>query len=215
MRRSAYREPRCCLMDIAGFALAVLLIELTPGPNMAWLVALVLGEGRKAGLAAIGGVALGLLVNGLLSAIGASAVLTALPRAASFIGFAGAAMMLYLAWEAWRTSGETSPATIPRHSPHRHFFAGFGINLLNVKAALFFLSVAPQFVAGGAPGMQQAVTLALVSVAIATSIHLLLIYGASSIRPILLEPHRATLVRRVLALAMVGVAAWFVAGALR
>jgi threonine/homoserine/homoserine lactone efflux protein len=201
-------------MDLTGFALAVLLIELTPGPNMAWLVALVLGEGRKAGLAAIGGVALGLLANGLIAAVGASALLAALPQAASLVGFAGAAMMLYLAWEAWRASGETSPASVPREAPGRHFFAGFAINLFNPKAALFFLAVAPQFVAGGAPSIRQAITLALISVGIATAVHFLLIFGAASIRPVLLEPGRAKLVRRVLALAMVGVAAWFVAGAL-
>jgi threonine/homoserine/homoserine lactone efflux protein len=51
--------------DWAGFALAVLLIELTPGPNMAWLAALSLGQGRRAGLAAVAGIAIGLFVNAL------------------------------------------------------------------------------------------------------------------------------------------------------
>ncbi|NJS14308.1 MAG: hypothetical protein HC788_06405 [Sphingopyxis sp.] len=40
-------------MDLGGFALAVLLIELTPGPNMAWLVTLTLSQGRRAGLGAV------------------------------------------------------------------------------------------------------------------------------------------------------------------
>ena len=57
-------------MDIVGFALAVLLIELTPGPNMAWLSGLAATEGRRAGLSAVAGVALGLLVNGVLAALG-------------------------------------------------------------------------------------------------------------------------------------------------
>ena len=48
-------------MDIIGFALAVLLIELTPGPNMAWLAGLAATEGRRCGLSAVAGVALGLL----------------------------------------------------------------------------------------------------------------------------------------------------------
>jgi hypothetical protein len=55
------------MIDLAGFALAVLLIELTPGPNMAWLVTLTLAEGRRAGLGAITGIALGLAANALLS----------------------------------------------------------------------------------------------------------------------------------------------------
>jgi threonine/homoserine/homoserine lactone efflux protein len=57
-------------LDIGGFALAVLLIELTPGPNMAWLPGLAATEGRRGGLAAAAGVALGLLATGILAALG-------------------------------------------------------------------------------------------------------------------------------------------------
>ena len=54
-------------MDLLGFAFAVLLIELTPGPNMGWLVALTLAEGRRSGLAATAGIALGLAGNAAVS----------------------------------------------------------------------------------------------------------------------------------------------------
>ena len=202
-------------MDIAGFALAVLLIELTPGPNMAWLAALTLSQGRAAGLSAIGGVALGLMANALIAALGASFILTNSPWLASVMGYAGAAMMLYLAWGALRESGETSPAAVPTKPNGGHFGAGFAINLLNPKAALFFLTVAPQFVPGRAPTPFQAVVLAIVSVSIATLIHFSLVAGAARVRPLLLAPERATILRRAMAVLMVGVAAWFVAGALR
>ncbi|MFZ4690554.1 MAG: LysE family transporter, partial [Polymorphobacter sp.] len=64
-------------MDLLGFALAVLLIELTPGPNMAWLAGLAATEGRRSGLAAVAGVAIGLLGNGALAALGLAALLQA------------------------------------------------------------------------------------------------------------------------------------------
>ena len=63
------------MIDLAGFALAVLLIELTPGPNMGWLVTLTLAEGRRAGLGAIIGIALGLSANAALSVLAASIIL--------------------------------------------------------------------------------------------------------------------------------------------
>ena len=52
------------------FAVAVLVIELTPGPNMAWLAALSLGEGRRAGIAATVGIAIGLALNAVMAALG-------------------------------------------------------------------------------------------------------------------------------------------------
>jgi threonine/homoserine/homoserine lactone efflux protein len=67
-------------LNIIGFSLAVLLIELTPGPNMAWLAGLGATQGRAAGLAAVWGVALGLLANGLLAALGLATLLQAAPQ---------------------------------------------------------------------------------------------------------------------------------------
>lgn len=66
----------CGVPDLTGYALAVLLIELTPGPNMAWLVGLTLSEGQRSGMAAILGVALGLAANAGLSVLRASYILT-------------------------------------------------------------------------------------------------------------------------------------------
>lgn len=200
-------------MDLAGFTLAVLLIELTPGPNMGWLVALTLTEGRRSGYAAVSGIALGLACNAGLSVLGASYLLTQSALTAQVIAIMGAAMMTYLAAQAWQHSGDTSPAVTPRLPTRRNFVAGFMINLLNPKAALFFLAVMPQFIAGGQPSYVQGLTLATISVAIATAIHLGLIVGAEQMRPILMARKKANRVRRLLALGMVGVALWFLARA--
>lgn len=200
-------------MDLLGFALAVLLIELTPGPNMAWLVMLTLSEGRRAGLAAITGIALGLAANAAISALAASFILQQSTSLAKGIAVLGAAMMAFLGWQAWRDSGESSPAATPKQSDQRNALAGFAINLLNPKATLFFVTVMPQFVDGGRPTYVQGLSMAAILVAIATAIHLGLVLGAQRLRPVLMSDGRARLVRRVLAVGMLGVGAWFLAKA--
>ncbi|MXP37181.1 LysE family transporter [Erythromicrobium ramosum] len=201
-------------MDLAGFALAVLLIELTPGPNMGWLVTLTLAEGRRAGLGAIIGIALGLSANAALSVLAASIILAQGPALSQAVSLLAAAMMAWLAWEAWRDSGESSPTATPRNANQRHALAGFAINLLNPKSALFFITVMPQFIPGGQPRFVQGLTMAAISVSIATAIHLALVFGAEQARGVLMAKARAQVVRRVLAIAMLAVAAWFVAKAL-
>lgn len=196
-------------MDLVGFAFAVLLIELTPGPNMAWLVALTLTEGRRSGLAAITGIALGLALNAALSVIATSFILTQSPLLAQMISVLGASMMAFLAWRAWHDTGDTSPTVTPKRTAHRNFIAGVTINLLNPKATLFFVTVMPHFVLGGQPSYPQGFTMAAISVSIATMIHLALVLGAERARPVLTHTARATQVRRVLALGMLAVGGWF------
>lgn len=200
-------------MDFAGFGLAVLLIELTPGPNMGWLVALTIAEGKRVGLAAISGIALGLAGNAAISVVAASFILAQDAALAQIMSVLAAAMMGWLAWQAWRTSGNASAANTPRAMTRPNFFAGLIINLLNPKAALFFITVMPQFVAGGQPSLPQGLTMAAISVSIATAVHLALVLGAGQMRPILLAQNRAIIVRRVLAIGMLGVAIWFLAKA--
>nr|WP_272916992.1 LysE family translocator [Erythrobacter ramosus] len=191
-----------------------MLIELTPGPNMGWLVTLTLAEGRRAGLGAIIGIALGLSANAALSVLAASIILAQGPALSQAVSLLAAAMMAWLAWEAWRDSGESSPTATPRNANQRHALAGFAINLLNPKSALFFITVMPQFIPGGQPRFVQGLTMAAISVSIATAIHLALVFGAEQARGVLMAKARAQVVRRVLAIAMLAVAAWFVAKAL-
>lgn len=201
------------VVNWAGFALAVLLIELTPGPNMAWLVTLTLAEGRAAGLKAIAGVAMGLAANAALSVVAASLILAEQAGLTRGVSVLAAAMMAWLAWEAWNGVGESSPSATPHASTQRHAVAGFAINLVNPKSALFFITVMPQFVSGGRPDIAQGFMLAAVSVSIATAVHLALVLLAERARAALLAEQRALAVRRGLALMMLAVAAWFLAKA--
>lgn len=193
--------------NLTGFALAVLLIELTPGPNMAWLAGLAATEGRRSGLSAVAGVALGLLANGILAALGLATLLTAMPALLHGLRIAGAAMMVWLAIEAWRGAEKAPPPTATR----RAFATGALINLLNPKAYLFFVVVAPEFLGGRALGLAEALTLALVSTGIATAIHLAIVLAGSRAQAWLADPARTKWVRRGFAVVMLGVAASFLA----
>ena len=194
-------------LNLTGFALAVLLIELTPGPNMAWLAGLAATEGKRSGLSAVAGVALGLLANGVLAALGLATLLTAMPALLHGLRLAGAAMMVWLAIEAWRGAEKAPPPPATR----RAFATGALLNLLNPKAYLFFVVVAPEFLGGRTLGLTEALTLALVSTAIATAIHLAIVLAGSRAQAWLADPARTKWVRRGFAVVMLGVAASFLA----
>ncbi len=196
------------MIDLVGFALAVLIVELTPGPNMAWLAALTMAEGRRAGIGAVAGVTLGLAANAVLSVIAASVILDTEGPLGRGVSVVAAGMMMWLARDAWRGADEI--ALTPRTaSAARHALTGFALNLLNPKAALFLIAVMPQFVAGGQPTMAQGFAFGATSVLIATVIHLALVLGAERAGGMLMAEGRARTVRRGLAIAMLGVAAWF------
>ncbi|MEE2565396.1 LysE family translocator [Hyphobacterium marinum] len=195
------------LTALAAFSLAVLVIELTPGPNMAWLAVLSASEGRRAGLMAVAGVALGLLAIGAAAALGLSALIAGSPVLYDGLRWAGSLFLLYLAFEGWREAGESSPARIEEGNL-RHFSRGFVINALNPKAGLFYVAVLPEFIDHTAPVAPQAAALTALSVAIATGVHLVIVALAGSAQAFLNDPVRNRIARRVLAVLLAGIAVW-------
>ena len=202
-------------MDWLGFALAVLLIEITPGPNMAWLVSLTMADGRRAGLSATAGIAIGLGINAAISSAGLNALLTNVPTIGNWAGIAAGAMMFWLAWRGWLDSGESSSSAVAGYWPGRDFAAGIGINLLNAKAALFFITVIPEFTSGPQAGLGEILILGMIGVLIATLIHLTLVFSAEHLRSFVTNPRSNAGFRRSLSAVMALVGCWFVYSALR
>lgn len=193
---------------LAGFALAATLMEITPGPNMGYLAIVALTDGRRAGYAAVAGVALGLALVGLAAALGLGAVVTASPALYQALRWGGVGYLLWLAWQGWRGADEA-----PEHAAHgaslgRFLARGLVTNLLNPKAFAFFLTMMPGFIDMGAPVAPQAVALSLIYVAIATAVHLLIVTAADASGRLLASDRRQQAIRRVLALMLVGVAIW-------
>ena len=88
------------------FVVASVLLALTPGPNMLYLISRTLAQGRAAGLISLVGTTTGLVVHVLAAALGLSAVLVALPVAYDALRWAGAAYLLWLAWDAVRPAAD-------------------------------------------------------------------------------------------------------------
>ncbi len=136
------------LNDWLLFSGAALLMVLTPGPNMIYLISRSICQGRKAGVISLLGVVAGFLVHMLAAAIGLTALFMAVPLAYEVLKWAGAAYLLYLAWQAVKP-GARSPfeaRQLPEDPPSKLFLMGFLTNLLNPKIAVFYLSIFPQFV---------------------------------------------------------------------
>ena len=214
-RMSAHRELPTIMIGLSletllTFALTSLVIELTPGPNMAYLAILSASVGRRAGFAATLGVALGLLIVGLGAALGLTALIGNSRVLYQTLRWVGAFYLLWLAWEGWRGEAETSPGKTDGDFDDRarYFVRGLITNLLNPKAGLFYVAVLPTFVDDTRPLAGQAITLSLIYVAVATAVHGIIVLLADAARPWLEDERRSTIMRRVLSLLLVGIAIW-------
>ena len=192
------------------FILTVLLLELTPGPNMAYLATLTLDRGRRAGLLASAGVAAGLSVHAIVAAFGLGALISQAPVVYNLLRWIGVAYLLYLAWETWQSGGHDRPDVAGAASGPL-FLRGFFSNVFNPKSILFFISVVPGFIQydrSGSSLLIQAALLGAIYVAIATTIHASIVLLANQLRPLLIARSGQTPVRRGLAIALALVAAW-------
>ena len=93
---------------LLAFALTALIIEITPGPNMTYLAALSLSSGLRTGLAAVAGIALGLLTYGIVATFGLAAAVDDAPLLYGFLRWAGVLFLLWLAWESWTGGNEAA-----------------------------------------------------------------------------------------------------------
>ena len=185
------------LSEIYWFALAALVLGLTPGPNMAYCLSRTECHGRMAGLISLAGILAAYGVHVLATALGLSAVLIASPAAFDALKFAGAAYLLYFAWLVLRPCAAAtlalrglSPVRIPARTSSL-FCVGFFINLLNPKAVLFYVALLPQFLRpdrGHSALVVQSIQLGAVQVAMSGLVMGLLVCGTSRLQPVLGAP---------------------------
>ena len=191
-----------------AFTLAAIAIELTPGPNMVWLALVALTEGRRAGLAAVAGVGTGLAVVGTAVSFGLGALVESSPAAYQTLRFAGIGYLLWLAWEAWRSTGQAQgSAPQGKASFARHFLRGVITNVLNPKAFLFYVAILPAFLPPSPPASATAI-LCAIYVIVATTIHAGIVLAANVARKILHADAHMKTVGRVSAAVLVVLAVW-------
>jgi len=131
------------------FVIAALVLLVTPGPAVLYIVTRSIDQGRRAGLVSMLGVHVGTLVHVAAAAVGLSAVLVASATAFTALKWLGAAYLVYLGVR--RILDRTATTTVASDRPRplrlrRAFLDGVVVNTLNPKTALFFLAFLPQFV---------------------------------------------------------------------
>lgn len=194
---------------ILPFLVAVSLIELTPGPNMGWLALVAAGRGRTAGLAAVAGITLGLAIWMVASAFGLTRVLLIWPVAFQVVRWAGVAFLLWLAWDAWR--GGEGGAGQPDGDGTRRGLFGRGLtgNLLNPKAAVFYVALLPTFIRPdhGSP-LTQALVLGSLHLAVSVIVHGSIVLGAARVAGMAAGRVGGSWTRGAMALGIAVVAVW-------
>lgn len=134
-------------MDLGTVTLFIgtgILLNLTPGADVAFATASGISGGWRAGVAAAIGISLGSLLHTLLAALGVAAALAATPHAFDAIRWLGAGYLAYLAWTSWTAKAQVNTGTGAR-SIAAAIGRGFVTNALNPKVALFIMALLPQF----------------------------------------------------------------------
>ncbi len=128
------------------FLSAAVLLNIAPGPDMAFILGHTVKSGARAGTAAMLGVWTGALVHVLLAALGLSAILAASATAFSIVKWGGVAYLVWLAWDSYREAQRPLDERPEGDRLAEFFRRGLVTNLLNPKAAMFYVVVLPNFV---------------------------------------------------------------------
>jgi threonine/homoserine/homoserine lactone efflux protein len=181
----------------SAFVFASLVLAITPGPAVLYIVTRSLVQGRGSGFVSVGGVALGNLGNALAASIGLAALFAVSSLAFTVVKYAGALYLVYLGVQMWRSSQSESPSTVPPAAPlGRAFRDGVVVALLNPKTTIFFAAFLPQFLSPEAPPIFQSMALGSLFVAIAAATDCAYVLGAGAVAPALTRARRARRIGR-------------------
>ncbi len=172
----------------AAFLVSALLLNLSPGPDMAYIIAHTAKNGKRAGFAAMFGVWSGAFVHVIFSVLGLSAILATSALAFSIVKWVGAAYLIWLGIQALRSDGaglfEQSAKKV--QSALSVYRQGILVSILNPKVAIFFLAFLPQFiVVGSGPESMQLLLHGVLIILIAAFIEVPLVIVGSKLSTIL------------------------------
>jgi threonine/homoserine/homoserine lactone efflux protein len=166
---------------LTAFLAASLLLAVTPGPGVFYIVTRSVSQGRASGLASVAGVAAGNLGNAIGASLGLAALFAVSSVAFTIVKYVGAAYLVWLGVQALRAPRASVLPALARGSLRRIFRDGFVVALLNPKTTLFFAAFLPQFVDAQAP-VAQTLALGVLFVLIAALTDSLYALGAGSMR---------------------------------
>jgi threonine/homoserine/homoserine lactone efflux protein len=199
-------------MHVGLFLTAALLLAITPGPGLFYVLARSMAGGRRAGMLSSLGTFVGGFVHVIAAALGISAILAASALAYSVVKYAGAAYLIYLGIRMIRSRSQ-EVIDQPVDAKGNAFSQGIVTEVLNPKTALFFLSFIPQFTVGAQNVFGQFLLLGTIAVALNTSVDVLVACFAGPLGQRLKESVRFRRRQQTASgLAMIGLGAWVAVG---
>lgn len=189
---------------LTAFLAASLVLAVTPGPGVLYIVARSLAQGRGAGLSSAAGVALGNLGNALGAALGLAALFALSSLAFTVVKYAGAAYLVYLGIRLLRAPAAAGTAAMAPARLGRIFRDGFVVALLNPKTTLFFAAFLPQFMSPAASPLVQSLALGVIFVALAALTDSVYALAANALSPALSRHGAGRLGRYATAGAFIG-----------
>ena len=191
------------------FLAASFVLLITPGPDVAFIVATGATQGRRSALWASAGIALAMFAHAVLAAVGVAAIVATSPLAFDVIRLGGAAYLVFLAWKSFRAKPFEAGAQTTVRSPFENFRRGFLTNLLNPKAILFSGVFLPQFASPAfGPIFEQIVALGAVLALLGLLFQAAVSVASGSLGQWLLSsPRRQVMLERLMGVVFLGLAA--------
>ncbi|MFH7012095.1 LysE family translocator [Flavobacterium sp. FlaQc-52] len=173
------------LNELVIFILAALLLVITPGPNMMYLISRSITQGKKAGILSLAGIIFGFFVHIIMVSFGITALLFAVPMAYNILKITGVLYLLYLAFQAVRPNGKNlfqPNENLSIDKPKKLFSIGFLTSVLNPKIAVFYLSFFPQFIKPAYGSiMTQSLELGVTQVLVSFTVNFIIVLTAAKI----------------------------------
>lgn len=197
-------------MSFFAFLVAALVLAVTPGPAIAYVVARTVSGGRAEGLASCFGTALGGMLHVVAAALGLSLLVAQSAVAFAFVKYVGAVYLVYLGVRLLLQKDRGLPSvTVAAQGPRRALLEGVLVEVFNVKTALFFLAFLPQFVRASEPVAPQLVVLGTVCVTLNTLADVVaVVWSARLLASRAAREVRAQLLKRVSGATMVALGAY-------
>ena len=171
--------------ELIFFILAALILVISPGPNMIYLISKSITQGKKSGFISLAGVVCGFLFHIIMVSFGLTAVLLAVPLAYTVLKTLGTIYLLYLAYQAIKPKSKNIfdvDKNVAHDSPKKLFTIGFLTNVLNPKVAVFYLSFFPQFIKPEYGSVfTQSLELGVIQVLISFSINFIIVLTAARV----------------------------------
>lgn len=197
-------------MSFLTFLIAAVVLAITPGPGIAYVVARTVAGGRSEGLASCLGTGIGGMLHVLAAALGLSLIIAQSAVAFNLVKYLGAAYLVYLGIRMlMRKEHVLTAAPVASQGARRALLEGIVVETLNVKTALFFLAFLPQFVSAGEPLVPQLVILGSICVALNTLVDVVAVFAANRLLDSgAARAARARLLTRASGVTMLGLGAY-------